>query len=90
MGRLKAYDQDGKEVWIKDDYLDNYVEQELYRISKDDTEINYYFGEHVKRRTKALEDKILVLQGELDALKLTKEEKAEEALFIKNFVENYK
>jgi len=90
MGRMKAYDETGKEVWIHDSYLDNYLEEELSRISKDELEMSYYFGSYINKVTKELGDKILVLQGELDALKVTKEEKAEEALFIQNFFEKNK
>ena len=88
MGRLKAIDSDGREVWIKDDYLDNYVEQELYRIfsldNEDSTEAQYWLSPIVKKRTEELEARILVLEGELASLRKTKEERLEEELWINN------
>lgn len=83
MGRTLLTNYAGETMNIHDSYVEKWEDDFVDRLQNNEEEFYYHFGYYINKQTKYLENKILVLQGEIDALKRTPEEKAEEEAFIK-------
>lgn len=89
MGYERLSNYAGEYTILHDSYIEKWEDDFIEKIATgEDAYVNYKLGWVFERREKVLEDKIKVLEGEVAALQRTPEEKAEEELFIKNFVEN--